>query len=93
MNASKKSYDATLDIATKNGEHWTSHDLDFVQAFDGEVSDEEIAFALSRTLYAIWSIKSVLTERRERADAHVAHALPYDDGFADIGAWERSFDA
>lgn len=48
----------TLVVADAHRESWTTEDVDFVRAFTDDATDEEIAYALGRSLYAIWSIQS-----------------------------------
>lgn len=51
---------ATLANATRNGEGWTTRELEFVTAFRDEATDAEIALALGRTLYAVQTIAKAI---------------------------------
>lgn len=91
--STRRSQDATLDQAKARGDHWTQRDLDLVHDLDGQVPDETIALVLGRTLYAVWSVKATISERREReASRSRAPEIAFDRGFVSIDAWERSFD-
>jgi hypothetical protein len=59
----KRTYATTLGTATRHREGWTSDELEFVTTFH-DVSDAELARALGRTLYAIWTIKVSIREGR-----------------------------
>lgn len=52
--------DRTLAFADAWGEPWSPNEVEFVQAFTDDATDEEIAVTLGRSLYAIWSIQSRL---------------------------------
>ncbi len=52
----------TIANASKHGEGWTSADLEFVTAFSDDVTNEELALSLGRTLFAIASIKQAIAE-------------------------------
>lgn len=57
---------ATSNLATANREPWESDDLELVIAFTDDVTDEEIAITLGRTLKAIQDIQYRI--RREGVD-------------------------
>jgi len=54
---------ATLVTADSWGERWTRDDLEFVREFTATERDEDLAYALGRTLYALWAIQHrIVTE-------------------------------
>jgi len=59
----------TLVTADAHGEAWTPDDVEFVAAFTDDVSDEELATTLGRSLYAIWAIQHRLRTSGFDADA------------------------
>jgi hypothetical protein len=67
-----RTYAATLATATRHGETWTTHDLEFVEAFAGDVSDTELAHALHRTIFAIQSVKHAIRAGKVSASEHRA---------------------
>lgn len=48
----------TLVTADNHRESYTRDELEMIVAFTDDATDEEIAYALGRSLYAIWSIQS-----------------------------------
>lgn len=71
----------TLALADHWGEEWTADEVELVAAFTDDVTDEELALTLGRSLYAIWAMQHKLrttgfdfdaARRRERARAVVA---------------------
>lgn len=87
----------TLEAAKRTGTHWTQAELDAVRELDERgLTDEQIALALQRSLYAIQSIHHVLAERGEthRIVAKASSASrQFEQGFTDLAAWEASFNA
>lgn len=75
---------ATLESATRQGTHWTQGELNTVRNATEPLVD--VAKAMGRTLYSVWSARTVRTERAERAVATQRPALAYDRGFTDIEA-------
>jgi hypothetical protein len=49
---------ATLVTADHHRETYTRDELELIVAFTDDATDEEIAYALGRSLYAIWSIQA-----------------------------------
>lgn len=60
----------TVSYATENGAPWERDDLMFVAEMTGVETDEDIAYATGRTLYAIWAITHRI--RRMGLDAVIA---------------------
>lgn len=56
----RRTQNATREIASNNGEGWTIADLEFVTTFTNDATDAEIAITLGRTLYAIQSLRVAL---------------------------------
>ena len=48
---------ATKTLAEANGLPWDSEDIETVITFTDEVTDEELALTLGRTLSALWAIQ------------------------------------
>lgn len=48
----------TTTCAESNGDAWETSDIEFVIAFTDDARDEDIAIALGRTLYAVWSVQT-----------------------------------
>jgi len=72
-----RTQESTRATATRNGEAWTSRDLDLVTACD-DVPDAEVAQALGRTLYAIQSIRHAIAVGRNVGSTRVARSdRPY----------------
>lgn len=88
--ADHRSQAIALEVAVRHHDHWTTKDLEFVQAFSDD-RDEDIAIALGRSLYAIRGIRGVLTERMERAQRR-ANGAGVETVITSFDAWERSFD-
>lgn len=53
----------TLPMAENHRDYWEREDLEFVREFRDTATDEELAYALGRSYYAVVSIKHVLDER------------------------------
>lgn len=72
--------------ATNHRDTWTLTDLEFVEAFRDDVSDTELATALGRTLYAIWSIKAAIVNDgvRERAQRVQRAPTAWDRGWTGL---------
>ncbi len=49
---------ATSNLAVHSGEAWDAEEIETVIAFTDDVTDEEIALALGRTLAAVWNIQN-----------------------------------
>lgn len=60
----RRTQSATRQTATRNGEGWTSADLEFVTTFAGEATDAELALAMGRTLYAIQTMRHAIAAGR-----------------------------
>jgi hypothetical protein len=75
---------ATLETATRQGTHWTQAELDQVRNATEPLV--EVAQTIGRSLYAVWTARSVVTERAERAVAVERKPLAFDRGFTDIEA-------
>jgi hypothetical protein len=69
---------ATSNVATANGEAWDAESIETVIAFTDDVTDEELAITLGRTLAAVWNIQHRL--RSEGVDtvrrAYAPNVLP-----------------
>lgn len=60
----RRTQSATRQTATRNGEGWTSADLEFVTAFAGTTTDADLAMAMGRTLYAIQTVRHAIAAGR-----------------------------
>jgi hypothetical protein len=75
-NASNvKAQDRTLVTADAWGEAWTSDEIAFVREMTEKERDEDIAYALGRTLYALWAIQARI-RAGESFDASQARTTP-----------------
>lgn len=72
----------TLEQATRNGDHWTQADLDFIRDRTSSMTDEQLALVLGRTLYAVQSVQH--TPMAERAERYLAPTRP-------VTAWDRGY--
>lgn len=83
-----RTYAQTLATATRHRDGWTTSDLDFVTAFQGEVSDTELATALGRTIFAIQTIKHAIREGRATGSTRRAPRayVGWLEGMGDGGA-------
>lgn len=85
----RNAYARTLELATHNGEAWTSADIARVEA-GRDVRDEDLALELGRTLFAIRSLRQAIANgrasREGRDVTRVARSrmLPYDTGWTTI---------
>ena len=77
----------TLVTADQHRELWSAEDLEFVAAFRDTCTDEELAYALGRSYYAIASIKQTLDARlgaprrvTERQRVAATRAYTFIDG-------------
>ena len=66
----------TKPVAEKHGETWTSADLEFLTAFQAEISTD-VALALGRTLYSVQSMRKLVAEGRTAARRVAASDRPY----------------
>lgn len=82
----RQSQARTVPNATRHGETWTTDEMDFVIS-ESDATDEEIAYVLGRTLYAVWGMRHDIANGR----THVASErmrtrkpLAYDTGWTTI---------
>lgn len=73
---------ATLVTADHHRESWTRDELEFVTTFTNDARDEEIAYALGRSLYAIWAIQyRIRNGEIEFTERTTPRVTQWDEGF------------
>jgi hypothetical protein len=80
----RRTQGATLVTADAHNAPWDDDDIEFVATFTDDATDEEIAIALGRSLYAIWAIQTRIREGAitpRRRDARSPITRTWDAGF------------